>query len=1470
MVSVFPDADITPEIEMVRFGYDRHSALDSTTYAMPMPAGSSQQTESTDSRGSRAPPEIDLKLEMLEWDSVNDGWGNRFEVETSGDPPVPVPGLQYTYGGFQIGKTTRFTATITNLNPSLTASGVKVNFTFMDWYSGVPMDKRPITKEITVSGVTTEVTYDFVTPFAGRVYASAVIDYEGDPDISNNGVGWFGMPVFIWSADLETGGSDTGWGWQKLTDGSTVNTNSESEWTGDINNIPTAQDIWHITSTPQNGNSNEHTASRTWYHGQDVIALNADIYDDTINRNIGQFGRNHTFLETPKFDMGDIDDTGGQDTLGELQENYFYSVYLPMFASMATGEYETFTDQGTIYLDESDFTMMREYADNTAGDNWRNHGVAGYGFVYGQFEQIFVDQTTPHWNPVFCTVGQNLYYGYPFRVFLGDGSGGVQDFGGAKNWSKVRFRGDYTGDGEDDQTGEPGAYFDDFAAWGMQDYVVENRLGFTELTYPLTNGVSILYDGSAASFTAKVKNWGKSKQANIKVDIYEIINGQVSTSAEFTQQKSGGTLGTDQESSDIVFSWPSPKEGDYKLVAVVGDPNTDWTPTDNEVEFILHVGPADTVDVDVLLVDDDNSIGGPNTQLRGSNTGIWYINTEFKMMDALIANDMKFRVYTVGYNESGPTVDIMDEYECIIWMTGLDNEYTVHAWRQNYDYNKKVWDVTLKQDDLDQLELFLSNPNKVNKLWLISPGFLYDKYGGGSDIPAGNDFAKVYLKIDRLQANDTEWNNDFTAITVQGTPNPLVGVTDSVMDSVQYETYEMPDPPYRFNDIGGWVDKAPGDKDTSRLFYQDDAHYNYNSLQYKDKNMMSAYFAFNFYLLGDKDERKDCAYRVLTGFGMTGGVIVKPYQNVNIKDIMPGQEISFRFTVENTGKRDDTMTLSVTKNSKYSDWVAWFEINGVKKNNIQIAGLGTYNKVYLYVQAPDFEDSDDYSDDRNIAGTYVPFTIRAVSQLTSLDNSTRVFAQIGAVGNITLTCDDPNKIIDAQDTAEFPLKLMNETNGIDDVDVRLSFKGAGNKLAQFVVNNQQKNTPEVLVTLEPNRENFDVKLQVTAEEHTITGYHNVTVEVKDEENTVLDSVDLSIRVNQFYQVMATTDGDLDEGEVNFTIDPNNYTSEDIDYIKKSFIVNVLNFGNGIDVIELDFEENDESADTSDWFFGIKSPDDPDAEDNVTSIAVDHYDVTNIPKYGEEEIQFDIYIPIDVDEGTYIVDFFIESSDMEEFNPGVDEDENNRVSFKFKIIKPNLRFIPQQTDTGVDNFEFWDWTDNIRIQRDYLMNDEFYLEKKHSAFTDLSIEFKVAIDNIGADEIDLDPSNIWLNITHKDEFGDTIYDANLTPTHPTSSKKLGISEDDHNETFTFMWEFIDQDQNEIIDYSFTVTIDPYKKIYETDEDDNSNSVQLTIKHLKKPKKSKKGSPGFEGVIMLAAIIIVVVALAGYRQASKRKD
>ena len=1470
MANIFPHTDMQP-LQLVLCdpnNYQPNSLLSGSPNSIytAVPEVENSNTKSSSTRGSRAPAEADVELVMLEWDYVQEGWAVQNEIEQVGDPPEPLPGDQYSYGAFQVGKKTTFTATVRNNNPGSGSVNVWVNFSIIERYTGIPMDKMPTSFQKTVGSSPITVNYEFTPQFAGVTFIQCAVNYINDPNNSNNYFGLYGIPVFIWSADLETSG--TNFGWQQLANGN-PKTYTKGDWTGDIE-IP-SEESWHTTANPANNNNNlypSHSSPTAWFHGEDVGTIADDTYHDQFNRNIGDHGRNHSYLQTPFINMGDILD-GPETVAGLTQANTYIPDFNVMFSCLITGEYEEEQEtSGAPIWAQTDWADVFEHNDDNQNHWWREYlweiSVRGDWSTLSSI--LTTPQTTPHWNPNghIITDGTNYYFamGYPIRTFISDGSGGVDLRNGqARNWTTpgVRFRVDFTGDGEDDQNQETGCYYDDFVTWGIQEYTPANRVGFTEVTYPKTSGVSILYKDSTASFTTKVTNYGQSASPKVKVTIKDMDGNTVFGPTE----KSAGNLAEDQESSAISWSWSPEEEGEYILIAICDNsPNydSDWTPADNYQEFYLHVRSPENEEVDILVVDDDNS---------GGQGGSWLIGIEDRMLTALDDNEIKYRVYTVEYNETGPTADVMDDYECVIWQTGADNEFGVHGRRYNYNKNNPAWDICLKSgedEDIDQLTQFLTSKGK--KLWLISPGLLYDQYGTSDSTvsTAPGDFAYQYLRIDRGQTNVTEYNDDGD-ITVRGTPNPLEGVVDSIMDDVEYETYDT-EAPFGFGDVGGWVAKDTSDQDTNALFYQDDTHFKHNALQYKTADRMTAYFIFNFFLIEDEVDRQDCVYRILTGFGMTGGVTVHPQAGEKTtKIVSPGEEARYRLKVTNTGKKQDTMTLSVSVNypKDYPSGYTWrtnWEGKDVKKvgndYEIDLNGLASKNDIYLKVTAPVVDDFSDYPK----AGTTLDFIIKAISDNTKIENSTKVKAKLGAVGNITMTCDIPSATIDVEKTAEFLLKILNKTNGDENVEVTLSFSGAGAGLANFYTGGKVITDKKYVTTLEPNVLNDDVRLQVTAGEHTLAGYHNLTVELKEDE-ALHGSVELSVKVNQFYQVKCQTEGDIDDQQTNFTIDPNNYTDEEEDFIKKSFIIKVQNHGNGGDEIALTYDDElDESDDIIDWRFAIISQ---DTEVGIQSVNVSNYDVTNVPKYGEEEVQFDVYIPIDIEVGSYIVDFIIESSGDEILNPLEDESDNNIVTFKFDIRKPNLRFKDIQQDSGADNFEFYDYYNAFPIQRDYEHDNLFYISVKDDNFDQLAIEFKVSIDNIGDSVVDLEPSNIWLNFTHEDEFGVIVHDDNLTANYPTSAKLIPPTDGENNETFSFLWEYLEQEHNSEVEYTFTITVDPLNKIYEEHEDDNIDEVKITIHHLKKKgDKSGGGSPGFEAMIMLAAIAIVLVALFDHRR------
>jgi hypothetical protein len=277
-------------------------------------------------------PEADVELYQLEWTYVQEGWAEQNEIETSNNEPVP--GNQYSYGAFQVGKKTTFTARVRNNDPGAGSVNVYINFSISSMYTQTPMQRNPTSYQRSVGSSPITVSHDFTPPAAGYLLVQCLIEYDNDPDIMNNYIGWQGLPVFIWSADMESSGSN--YGWQKLADGSTKQ-HQASDWaTGDNG----ATNAWHVTNGPANQNAEAHTASNAWFHGEDVGgALVPDTYGDNMNRNIDDNNRNHTYLNTPYVNLGDIVDDE-RTVMGIDEANRFYLDYMVLWGVLMTCELE--------------------------------------------------------------------------------------------------------------------------------------------------------------------------------------------------------------------------------------------------------------------------------------------------------------------------------------------------------------------------------------------------------------------------------------------------------------------------------------------------------------------------------------------------------------------------------------------------------------------------------------------------------------------------------------------------------------------------------------------------------------------------------------------------------------------------------------------------------------------------------------------------------------------------------------------------------------------------------------------------------------------------------------------------------------------------------------------------------------------------------------------------------------------------
>jgi hypothetical protein len=163
----FPDVDLNSNDYFIDWNncYSNSPVLSNVPNSKLLkPQSNNPDMSSSGSRGTRQAAEADLEVYIVEWEAVNEGWGNYFEVsEING---TPYPGNQYYLGGFQIGIENTITVTIRRNSGPSSISNVKVNISIYDTISLKPMQRNPTQKVITVSGVSTEVTHKFTPPFA--------------------------------------------------------------------------------------------------------------------------------------------------------------------------------------------------------------------------------------------------------------------------------------------------------------------------------------------------------------------------------------------------------------------------------------------------------------------------------------------------------------------------------------------------------------------------------------------------------------------------------------------------------------------------------------------------------------------------------------------------------------------------------------------------------------------------------------------------------------------------------------------------------------------------------------------------------------------------------------------------------------------------------------------------------------------------------------------------------------------------------------------------------------------------------------------------------------------------------------------------------------------------------------------------------------------------------------------------------
>jgi hypothetical protein len=776
----------------------------------------------------------------------------------------------------------------------------------------------------------------------------------------------------------------------------------------------------------------------------------------------------------------------------------------------------------------------------------------------------------------------------------------------------------------------------------------------------------------------------------------------------------------------------------------------------------------------------------------------------------------------------------------------------------------------LKTEDEEEITKFLDIPG--HNLWLISPSYIYEQYGTVYRSTSSTDFAREYLHIVGCKGNVTERNSNGD-ITARGTPNPLVGVDDTLASEktggVSYATYET-EPPLLFDDIGGYIEGTSEDP-TEQIFYQNPIDRNtYNAVSYagdeQDNQYKVVYFSFNFYLIDDPTDCSDIVDKVLTFFGLMGGVemeLIGP----STQWVNPSEEVSYQFKVINTGKKTDTMTLSTEVSSKttasQADWPSYrIEVGGKTTDNVDVPGTSSSknykDNIYLIVTAPEWDkDSAKFE-------TEYTFKVTAVSEKTGNESYVPVRAKINLYSEVTVWYTPQNyKEIDVGGNWECYINIKNSTNGADTYDVSLKIEGEGKDLAYLVV--PEGGTPKTTqVSLTPNTAR-QVIVKIKAGDNELAGYHNISVEVKGvTPPEVHGKIDIQTKVKQFYEVNITS-----ESETRIVIDPNDVVG---DNITETFTLNVFNWGNGYESVHFTVESHDEYEIEDEWLdWAVISFDGDELDTEVDGgvlttlnpVTVEPYDESNDPMEGEEEIMLTVNIPVDVEHGEYWFNVMVESEIglIDEENP-----ENNNLTIMIKVIKPDLTFslkdlngttYDDEPTRVIDNYRFIDdlyeepipWDDFDEVYLITLNHKTDRDEEQGTYGKEITFSIEIVINNIGDSVANLEAvlQTIVINVTHEeeDEFGDFIIidDATLYPVTPTEAEIYP----GQNATITFetfIVEWLDPKAETEIIYTFTVTIDDEDFIMEQDEANNQDSFELSVIHEKKPKKGGGGSPGFE--------------------------
>jgi len=867
---------------------------------------------------------------------------------------------------------------------------------------------------------------------------------------------------------------------------------SGGTWGGDIGN----SNAWHTTSTPYNALNPDHSIPNAYYHGTDGFP---DEYGDL---------QSPVDLYSPIMDLGDISD--GQEELGELEEGYYYPAYLVSHCGLFTGRLEAWNAE---HWSEVDRIYINNVSDD-GGQSWEswiespNQGAALTGnasdgwYIYG-WDQYDDDDTVE--QPYHLdTLGHPIYHG------------------NITDWSNVRFMYDFVSDL--DGNTDIGFYLDDYIVWGKQHWSVPYRIGISD-----TSSLGLCVKGEKIILSIEVSNYGE-EQSNVPVTISvtdedrEEVFTKTWTIAYMPEPSEDEDV---KETLDIV--WKPTEEGDYMITISVGDLYEEWTPIDNIETFIAHV--RERVD-SILVVDDDNSVG---------NGGIFHVDTETTLLDAMDDMGEGYNVYSVGFDEVGPSASVLVDYEIIIWLTGLDNEY--------HSFGEEVEEpITLKDEDIlaltDRIES--GTDLKPAKLWLESPGLLYDHNGLNPASTFPNDFLSQYLKIDLYQANTSD-------VEGRGSPAYLVGVDGTLSDGARYEI-EVPD---RFTDMTGWV--MPGD-DANEVMYIDSDPSHSVMISHEGADYLMVYQCWNTPLLKEYEDERNHVSRVLDFF-RRGPPDVDAWQTPF--QILPDETIITSINISNPNGIADIFTLSESNVSE-----GW---SVTLPPYVEVDAKSTLPVEVKVVSPP-------YDKETATLGYSSLIDLTITSSTTGQSADVSLPFVIGLYRSLTLQDDIPDLEMDVNTTEGIDIMVSDETNDPQDYSISMMLEGEGADMVEIL------DPPSHLVPNVPTT----ITLAASARPTEPAGVYPVTLSVVGSDQQSRNTTTFSLIIRDHYDV------DIVIEPSNIIIDAN---FEESDPIERSFNITLRNMGNTPVEIDLDWST---SGIKPDWDVALEKDVELDLLDPVDS------------------------------------------------------------------------------------------------------------------------------------------------------------------------------------------------------------------------------------------------------------------------------